>query len=227
MSKARIKPKVKILKNGPYLVSGRVLLSEKIITPKGKGYELKEGRLFEDSDTYSLCRCGKSKNKPFCDGAHRKIGFDGTETASRESYAERAEICEGPQIDIMDDHRCALARFCHREDGLAWELVKKSDDPRLKDEAIKAATECPSGRLVATEKTGAAIEPEYEPSIEILQDPEKGVSGPVSLKGYVEIESSGGLAYETRNRVALCRCGSSRNKPFCDSSHVETKFSDK
>jgi CDGSH-type Zn-finger protein len=35
-----------------------------------------EGNVFETKKSFSLCRCGQSENKPFCDGTHRKIGFE-------------------------------------------------------------------------------------------------------------------------------------------------------
>lgn len=60
MTKAKIIP----LKNASYKVTG----SFKVVNEKGKV-------LAENKETY-LCRCGQSKNKPFCDGRHRKIGFD-------------------------------------------------------------------------------------------------------------------------------------------------------
>jgi len=201
-------------------------LSEKIITPKGKGYEFKDGRKLPQSEVYALCRCGKSKNKPFCDGSHEQAGFIGTETASKDKYYDRAELIEGQNLNLMDDHRCALARFCHREEGDAWELTKISGNPKCREEAIHAAKDCPSGRLLAVEKSGNALEPEYEPAIEIIQDPEKGVSSGIFVKGYIPIESADGSNYETRNRRMLCRCGKSHNKPFCDSQHVDTKFKD-
>ncbi len=218
--------KIKILKDGPYLVTGLVKLSEKIITSKGKGYVYTEGRTFPQSKSYTLCRCGKSKNPPFCDGAHSKCDFKGEETASKVNFDERAEIFIGPDLDMKDDHRCAFARFCHRNDGTAWELIEQSDDPKLKEEAIKAASECPAGRLVAVEKDGNDIEPEYEPEIVILQDPERGVSCGIFVKGGILLQSADGSLYETRNRVVLCRCGESSNKPFCDATHVNIKYLD-
>ncbi|AFA47377.1 CDGSH iron-sulfur domain-containing protein [Acetobacterium woodii] len=218
--------KIKILKDGPYLVTGQVKLSEKIITSKGKGYVYTEGRTFPQSKTYTLCRCGKSKNPPFCDGAHSKCDFKGEETASKVNFDERAELFIGPDLDMKDDHRCAFARFCHRNDGTAWELIGQSDDPKLKEEAIKAASECPAGRLVAVEKNGNDIEPEYEPEIVILQDPERGVSCGIFVKGGIPLQSADGSLYETRNRVVLCRCGESNNKPFCDATHVNIKYLD-
>jgi len=219
--------KIKISKNGPYLVSGSVPLSEKIIEPKERTYELKDGRNFESSETYALCRCGNSKNMPFCDGSHISCYFDGTETASKADFVDRANLYEGPGVDLLDDGRCAFARFCHRNDGNVWELTRNSDNPNIQKEAIIASSECPSGRLVSVDKNGNMIEPVLEPSIDVLQDPERNVSCGLFVKGNIPIESSDGSIYEIRNRVMLCRCGKSRNKPFCDATHVSVNFKDK
>jgi len=219
--------KIKILKNGPYVVSGHVKLSEKIIAAEGRGYVYTEGRDLPQAETFTLCRCGQSKNPPFCDGTHLKSDFQGEETASKSNFEDRAEYLEGPELDLLDDHRCAFARFCHRNDGDAWGLTEESDNPKLREEAIKAASDCPAGRLVAVDKSGNAFEPEYEPGIDIIQDPERGVSGGIFVKGNIPIESSDGTRYEKRNRVVLCRCGKSSDKPFCDATHVPIKFRDK
>lgn len=220
------KHKIEIMENGPYLVSGNVPLTEKIIIPNSKINEYHQGRKFPLNREYALCRCGHSKTPPFCDGHHERIGFNGTETASRDTYFNRAEMLEGPDLKLMDDNRCAYARFCHREEGNVWELTERSDDPQFRKEAIKAAIDCPTGRLVALDRAGNPIEPHFEPSIEILQDPAEGVSGPVFVKGNIPIESAGGFFYEARNRIALCRCGKSRNKPFCDAAHISVKYVD-
>lgn len=218
--------KIKILKDGPYVVTGNIKLSEKIITSQGKGYVYREGRELPQAKTYTLCRCGKSKNPPFCDGAHSKCDFHGDETASKADFVDRAEVLTGAHLDMLDDHRCAFARFCHRNDGTAWELIRQSDNPTLKNEAIKAASECPAGRLVTVEKSGAFIEPEYEPEIVILQDPERGASCGIFVKGGIPLQSADGSLYEKRNRLVLCRCGESVNKPFCDATHIHIKYLD-
>lgn len=219
-----MKYKIKIVKNGPYIVTGNVPLSEKIIIPIGNGYEYREGRPLPQAEVYTLCRCGKSKTPPFCDGNHISCKFIGEETASRETFMERADLIEGKIIDMMDDHRCAMARFCHREAGDAWELVENAETQTLKKEAIKAACECPTGRLVAMEKSGDMIEPDYDPAIEILQDAELNVSCGIFVKGAIPLVSSDGSAYETRNRIVLCRCGASENKPFCDAVHINVQY---
>lgn len=70
------------------------------------------------------------------------------------------------------------------------------------------------------------IENHYDDTIEISEDTENRVSANLNIKGNFELESSNAIAYEKRNRVSLCRCGKSRNKPFCDATHVSIKFND-
>lgn len=226
MDNQQPKRRIKITKDGPCLVSGGIKLSEKIITPLGDGYVYREGRPLPQAQRYALCRCGKSTNAPFCDGAHIGCGFHGDETASRESYKDRAEVTEGEGLDLYDDGRCAFARFCHRDSGDAWELAEKSRDGFCREEAIQAAVECPSGRLEVRDKAGHLIEPALEPEIVILQDPSLGVSACIAVTGDIEIEAADGHIYEHRNRVALCRCGQSADKPYCDASHIAAGFSD-
>lgn len=221
------KGRIKILKNGPYLVSGGIPLSEKKIVPGEGGYQYEEGRPLPQAETYTLCRCGKSKNPPFCDGAHVKAGFIGTELASREKYEDRAERIAGPGVDLLDDGRCAYARFCHRGGRNVWQLVDHSHSEKNTQEAIRAASDCPTGRLTAVDKSGQRIEPFYEPAIHILQDTEEGVSSGIAVFGGIPIEGADGFAYEIRNRVVLCRCGRSWSKPFCNAAHVSSGFIDR
>lgn len=219
-------PHIRIMKDGPYIVSGSVPISEKIIIPRGKGYVYEDGEPLPQRAVYSLCRCGKTKTPPFCDGSHVADHFDGTETACKTDYMSRAARIDGAGLDLLDDGRCAFARFCHREDGDAWELAEDSASEHHRSEAIIAANECPAGRLTAVEKDGTVHEPVYEPGIEILQDPEEHVSCGIFVKGGIPIESADGSRYEVRNRVVLCRCGYSGNKPFCDSRHVSEGYRD-
>lgn len=228
MSQDKNECKITITKDGPCLVSGNVPLFEKIIVPYGNSYKYKDGDELPQSKTYSLCRCGETSTPPFCDGSHLECGFDGSEVASTDDYLDRIIIkIDGPGLDLLDDGRCALARFCHRQNGDSWDLTETSDNPKDREEAIKGAEECPAGRITAYSKDGHVFEPEYEPSIDILQDLEYKVSGPMAIKGNIPIVSSNGYTYEIRNRVALCRCGKSKNKPFCDSIHLEIKYLDK
>lgn len=227
MTKPKTDPKVRVSKNGPYLVSGAIPLARQTIgaDAAGESQEWQQGGPIAAGDGYALCRCGHSKNKPFCDGTHQKIGFGGTETASRAPYREQAQLREGPALALTDAPAlCAGARFCD-PNGTVWKQVMRSDEAEVRATFIRQVNHCPSGRLVAFERsTGEPIEHPPPVSIGLIQDPAEGVSGPLWLRGGIPVIAADGFAYEVRNRVTLCRCGASKNKPFCDGSHVEVGF---
>jgi CDGSH-type Zn-finger protein len=214
--------KIKVTKNGPYLVSGKIPLQKQVIIADSEGTATawQPSTKYPPQEKYSLCRCGHSKNKPFCDGTHVKVGFDGTETASEEVYLNHPKDIDGPTLKLADtEELCASARFCHKAGGI-WNLVPASDDPEKKRIAIEETCDCPSGRLVIMDKqNGKVVEPKLAKSIVLIEDPAMGVSGPVWVRGGVPVESADGKTYHMRNRLTLCRCGKSKNKPFCDSSH--------
>ena len=219
--------RIKVTKDGPYIVTGRVPLDQEKVVIGGDGEPAKweKGPSYPDRDTYALCRCGASKDKPFCDGSHSAIAFEGTETAGRSAYLEHAERTVGPGLDLTwSPEFCAVARFCHRGEE-AWTYAERSDDPEARKMAVEEACSCPSGSLVAWDKaTGAAIEPELEESISLIENAQDETSGPIWVKGGIPIESADGFEYEKRNRVTLCRCGQSKKKPFCDGRHIAVGF---
>lgn len=63
---------IRAIPNGPLRASGPFTL----IDPKGNQIAIEEGR------TVSLCRCGGSTNKPFCDGTHGRTGFQAEDAAT-------------------------------------------------------------------------------------------------------------------------------------------------
>jgi CDGSH-type Zn-finger protein len=216
------KAKIKVTKDGPYLVAGGIPLLRMIIETDSYGDSCtwREVERYPHRERYTLCRCGKSRNKPYCDGAHTLQRFDGTETASNEPYLENVKEYLGPELKLTDKRElCVGAAFCVREAGIK-NLVVYSDRPGFKEIAIEETANCPSGRLVVWDKQGNPIEPDYEPSI-VITEHKNGSSGPLWIRGKVEIESADGIIYEKRNRVTLCRCGKSLNKPFCDGSHLD------
>jgi len=214
--------KITVSKNGPYLVFGGIPLFTATISCDAQGIPATwvMGKNLKTTEIYSLCRCGQSSNKPFCDGSHVKANFDGTETSDNEPFEKMAKEIDGPELTLKDaEIFCASARFCHRG-GDIWEAIPQSNDPKVKKNAIENACDCPSGRLVVLDKnTGVTIEPVLDKSIGIIEDPSKVVSGPFWVRGGIPVYSVDGKLYEVRNRVTLCRCGKSTNKPFCDSSH--------
>jgi CDGSH-type Zn-finger protein len=222
--------KITVTKNGPYRVTGSVPLAVAMIETNAEGESIAwgAGRSFRASERVALCRCGGSANKPFCDGTHAIIGFDGTETASREPYVRQAELLDGPAMQLADAQiLCAFARFCD-PNGQVWSQVGSSDIPQTRANLIRQAGACPSGRLVPIDKaSGQAVEPDLPQSIGVVEDPGQECSGPLWVRGGIELIGSDGTAYEVRNRMTLCRCGRSENKPFCNGSHAaDPKFQD-
>ncbi len=220
--------KVTVSKDGPYLIEGSIRITQEVIVSDDEGNSIgwRTGKQFETQASCALCRCGHSSNKPYCDGTHRRIGFDGTEVADRSPYVEQADVQEGPTLLLTDAQPlCAFARFCDVA-GQVWNLVERPGEEAARQTELEAGL-CPSGRLVAWDRnTRTAKEPSFEPSIGVIEDPTEGVAGPIWVRGGIPVASATGEPYEVRNRVTLCRCGASRNKPFCDGSHAAIGFQD-
>jgi len=220
--------KITVTENGPYLVEGAVPMARQTIGADGTGESVawETGAAFPDKTAYALCRCGQSAHKPYCDGTHARVGFDGRETASREPYLDQADEQAGPELILTDATTlCAFARFCDVA-GQVWNLVEQEGPEAARLTALEAGL-CPSGRLVAWDRrTKTAIEPELAPSIGIVADPAQGVAGPIWVRGGIPVVAADGETYEVRNRVTLCRCGASKNKPFCDASHAAIGFTE-
>lgn len=70
--------KITVKPNGPYRVEGPV----KLLDIEGREWDL------TGKPAFSLCRCGASTNKPFCDGTHSKLGFQAAEAAVRKEEAQ-------------------------------------------------------------------------------------------------------------------------------------------
>jgi CDGSH-type Zn-finger protein len=219
---------VRVTDNGPYLVSGSVPIARQTIVADGEGNSVswRQGESYETKATCALCRCGQSADKPFCDGSHARVGFEGAETASREPYLRQAGVQEGPTLMLTDaEPLCAFARFCDVA-GQVWNLVEQAGQDAATMTAQEAGL-CPSGRLVAWDReTKAPLEPRLERSIGVVEDPAEGVAGPLWVRGGIPVVAADGDPYEVRNRVTLCRCGASKNKPFCDASHASIGFTD-
>ena len=215
---------ITVTEDGPYRVEGRVPLVRAGIEYSEFGEPLgwQDGTAFEPLDTYELCRCGHSSRKPYCDGTHLLIDFDGTETADRGPSDARRTTFEGDGIVLTDDTSlCSRAGFCTDRLTNIWHLMEETSDPEIRERVIQMASSCPSGRLqYSTTEDRVPVEAELPPSVGVEPD------GPYVVRGGVRIVSEDGTTWETRNRVALCRCGASTNKPFCDGTHEQIGFRD-
>ncbi len=133
--------RIKVTENGPYVVTGSSPLLRMIIETDSYGdpYRWREVERYPHRKSYALCRCGKSGNKPYCDGAHVKNQFNGAETADSELYLENVREYIGPKIKLTDKRElCVSARFCIRDAGI-WNLTSHSDRSGFKEMAIEEA----------------------------------------------------------------------------------------
>lgn len=220
--------KITVAKDGPYLVSGNVKLVRKtqISSEHGEPMTWRTDKQLETDNRpmVALCRCGGSSNKPFCDGAHKKIGFDGTETAATNTFEERKIVHKGSTgIVVKRDYSiCAESGFCGHRLANIEKLATQTDNSIIRSQVMAMIERCPSGSYTyALNENSADIEPDLPQQITVTTEmtSEGPIAGPLWVTGYVPIERSDGGAVESRNRVTLCRCGHSKNKPLCDGTH--------
>lgn len=222
---------IDITADGPYLVWGKVSVRQIFIMPNAEGnswtYRTSKHPYETEEKPVALCRCGASQHKPYCDGSHTQADWDPMLTAPHRPLLEDAGVTEGPTLDLTDNEKyCAFARFCDAY-GRTWNLTEASDDPKAREIAIYEANHCPAGRLKAWDKSnGKPYELETDPAVDIVEDPALRVSAGLWVRGGIPITDAQGYTYEVRNRVTLCRCGQSSNKPFCDGTHASMKFRD-
>jgi CDGSH-type Zn-finger protein len=168
----------------------------------------------------ALCRCGGSKNKPFCDGTHGRIGFSGEKDAGR--VLDEREDYAAAGITIHDNRGlCAHAGRC--TDGLP-SVFRLRKEPFVDPEAASpeeiAATiqQCPSGALSYSIEGSEQSERGGDPVVAFVPN------GPYVIRGGAELEGAQLLEGATTDHFALCRCGKSANKPFCSGAHWNVQF---
>ena len=171
---------------------------------------------------YVLCRCGQSSSRPFCDGTHEDIEFDGTETAETGDASNGTKTFEGQAVVVKDDRSlCMHAGFCGNRVSNVWKMVGDTADTQVRAQVMAMIEKCPSGALsYALEPEGELVEPSLPQEIGVTPD------GSLWVSGGITIERSDGQPFEPRNRVTLCRCGQSSKKPLCDGTHKDIGFSD-
>ncbi len=205
------KPTIKPAPDGPYLVKNLQQFSNR----KGD---------IETKATMALCRCGESANKPFCDGTHAKIGFSSAKLEGR--VADERQDYEGDKIVVHDNRGiCAHAGSC--TDGLPSVFRLKQEpwiDPQAApaQEIVETIRKCPSGALSYRVDGVEHRDPEGGGPGSIFVSP----NGPYVVTGGPQLlDTPLGEGASTRH-FTLCRCGGSKNKPFCDGAHWYNDFSD-
>jgi CDGSH-type Zn-finger protein len=221
------KKRITVQPDGPYEVAGNIPLAHKTQIVSEYGEPLtwrKDGMLEVPEEPYLLCRCGKTHTKPFCDYTHQTAGFDGTETADTDSIVDRQGTYPGGTgIEVSaDDSLCMDSGFCGTRFAHISGLVADSGEPQVRAQLMRMIEHCPSGSLTyKTAPGGADVEPDLPEQVAVTTEITSSgpIDGPLWVTGYIPIERADGQPLETRNRVTLCSCGLSHNKPLCDGTH--------
>lgn len=206
--------RITVIPGGPYLVSGAIAIHDA------------SGELRKRGGDATLCRCGGSRTKPFCDGTHARIGFDGSESADHGEIARRRRGYPTRDGATVYDDRSRCAHFGQCTEFLPAVFGVAEDafvapDAAPSAQIARVVSGCPSGALAFALKGHTdPVEPHEPPSIHPIVD------GPYRVRGAIRVIGSGHRPYEVRERQTLCRCGQSRNKPFCDGSHWYAGFRD-
>ena len=211
---------IQAARNGPYLVTNVPTVVNHL------------GVAAQPAPQLALCRCGASAVKPACDGTCHANGFSDAKDPGR--VTDRRDTYPGQQVTVFDNRGiCQHSGYC--TDRLPA-VFRTDNDPFVApsggrmDEIIRAARDCPSGALsYALGGTEARADvdghDQRPPAIEITAD------GPYRVTGAIPLAGAGGEAVAraegaSAEHYALCRCGQSRNKPFCSGMHWYVGFTD-
>lgn len=193
---------ITVTENGPLKVSCAQAMA---VTHKGQALAHEGGQ-----DLY-LCRCGQSKNAPYCDGTHNKVGFDGSAGAPRE---RPVKVWEGRTIQTQFDRGLCMHIYkCEPLDALR--KAELEGDDTAAQQIADVVQRCPSGALQFTSGSAQAPEP-AGPALVIREGAEIQVQGRFEINHPLR-------PGQPETRATLCRCGLSKNKPWCDGRHTQAK----
>nr|WP_297582084.1 CDGSH iron-sulfur domain-containing protein [Roseibium sp.] len=178
-----------------------------------------DGEPLDTKSIVALCRCGASKRKPYCDGSHNDIGFDSS--LSEDRSPDELKAYEGKDITVHYNRLlCSHAGECGKHLKSVFDPSRKpwiDPDAGQVDEIISTVRICPSGALsYSLHGNSPQHEIEGEAGISIEKD------GPYRVIG-IPLASSHTAEGMCADKYVLCRCGASRNKPFCDGTHHDIK----
>ncbi len=196
--------------DGPYLVTNLENLTNS------------QGERLEARPEMALCRCGGSANKPFCDGTHARIGFTSRQLAGR--VEDRRDNYAAGSLTIHDNRGiCQHSAYC--TDELASVFNNKREpwiDPNgaSAERIIAQVRKCPSGALSYSIDGVEHRDEQRAPTVMISKD------GPYRVTGGVALQEDAWGQGSSREHYTICRCGGSKNKPFCDGTHWTNDFHD-
>jgi len=196
--------------NGPYLVTNVSSMTNS------------KGETLTTRAEMALCRCGGSSMKPYCDGTHASIDFHSGKIDAR--TPDKQDVYAGKEVTILDNRgTCCHSGNCSDNLPAVFRVgVEPWIDPNgaSKQEIIDIVRACPSGALGYALGGVEFRDRDRAPSIYVSKD------GPYHVQGRVALLHEQFGEGASTEHYALCRCGQSKNKPFCDGSHWYAKFED-
>lgn len=200
------RPLIEERENGPLIVK----YAKRMVGSDGSEMEVKE--------VMALCRCGSSKNKPFCDGTHKEVGFESR--GGQPAGKDKVYSYKGKSLTVQYNPLiCSHAAECVRLAPPAFNPNRKpwiEPDNVAEDDVRDVVRACPSGAL-SIEGEGHLFADRADVTVQ--------KDGPYWVCGAdLPVEKPGENG--TSEKVVLCRCGLSGNKPFCDGSHRDKGWSD-
>ena len=226
---ADMKPKILPLPSGPYYLINE--MQPKVV------YNLQnfKGEPLSTTVGIALCRCGASKNKPFCDGTHNVIGFssanrtlDENDDTKKTAIKDKRRDYPGKEITVHDNRKiCSHAAECVNNLSSVFKLGSRpwiNPDASKMNDIIDVVRRCPSGALSYSIDGVEYRDPKEQrnPTVTVLKNGPYHITGGIELIGE-DIQFGEGASKE---HYTLCRCGASENKPFCDGAHKSSKFND-
>ena len=216
------KPKILLLPNGPYYLLND--MEPKVV----ENLQNSEGQPLSTLRGVALCRCGASKNKPFCDGTHGTIGFSSENKTQDNSpiIKDKRKNYVGKEITIHDNRKiCSHAAECVNNLPSVFKFNARpwiNPDAADKQQIINTIKKCPSGALGYSIDEVEYKDQERMSMVTVSKDGPYTITGVIDLIGD-NIQFAEGFSKE---HYTLCRCGASNNKPFCDGMHITINFKD-
>lgn len=223
-----VKPKILPLPNGPYYLIND--MQPKVV------YNLQnfKGEPLSTTVGIALCRCGASKNKPFCDGTHNVIRFSSANKTLENDDIKKIVIKDkrrdypGKEVTVHDNRKiCSHAAECVNNLSSVFKLGSRpwiNPDASKMNDIVEVVRRCPSGALSYSIDGVEYRDPEEQrnPTVTVLKNGPYHITGGIELIGD-NIQFGEGASKE---HYTLCRCGASKNKPFCDGAHKSSNFND-
>lgn len=207
--KCEVKPSIVFTNTTPFMVSDL----DNMISHEGKKLDVK--------NVMALCRCGETQKTPYCDGTHTKTGLTCEKKPGRQANKFRDYV--GRKITIHDnrgicshDGSCLMLPEVFDKYATPW-INPNGASPK---DIIAVIKDCPSGALAYTIDGVRYENFDFKPSIKVTKN------GPLEVKGGITLKDEIGSKPATEDHYCLCKCGKSKNVPFCDGTHIHESRKD-